>query len=248
MEEVEDFHGCYLLRSTNPKYTGKTYVGYTVDPDRRIRRHNAGLKSGGAWRTDGRGPWDMILVIHGFPNTVSALRFEWAWQHPQKSRRLQHVTKKQKNETSVAYHIRILLEMLRVGPWNRLPLTIRKLNENYELNIPIDCSPPFHMPITSGSVKCRRIPKDEILNMEAKDSSSCSICCSLFQMHDRKLRCLVPECRLLFHVICLSKCFLGSSKNLLPVSGFCPNCNQELLWGDVIRFSRGCYKYLKNNY
>jgi len=81
------------------------------------------------------------------------VQFEWAWQHPAKSRRLRHVvTKKRSRETALQHRFRILTEMLSVGPWWRLPLTIRWLKQEYEMPFPLEKQPPVHMPITYGLV------------------------------------------------------------------------------------------------
>ena len=60
-----------------------------------------------------------VLVVHGFPNDISALRFEWAWQHPKSSRRLNSLPGKKSSEKRFDYELRLLACMLRMGPWDR---------------------------------------------------------------------------------------------------------------------------------
>jgi structure-specific endonuclease subunit SLX1 len=75
----------YLLISTN----GNTYVGATVDLDRRLRQHNKEIK-GGAHATGvkvSQGEvWTRAAHVSGFPDWQAALQFEWRWK--QLSRKL----------------------------------------------------------------------------------------------------------------------------------------------------------------
>lgn len=75
----------YLLESSD----GATYVGATVDVDRRLRQHNKEIK-GGAHATGSRVAkgeiWSRICYVEGFPNWTAALQFEWRWK--QLSRKL----------------------------------------------------------------------------------------------------------------------------------------------------------------
>ncbi|EPY19434.1 structure-specific endonuclease subunit SLX1 [Angomonas deanei] len=82
------FHCVYLLTSLDPQCEGDFYIGYTVDPLRRLRQHNGELVNG-AKRTHRHGrPWCIVCCVSGFAEDRTALKFEWTWQHPKESKRL----------------------------------------------------------------------------------------------------------------------------------------------------------------
>jgi predicted GIY-YIG superfamily endonuclease len=126
------FFGCYLLTSLKEGCSEHTYIGFTVNPKRRIRQHN-GLIANGARTTKRKRPWEMVLVVHGFPSKISALQFEWEWQHPKDSKRMREFARKPPrglgNLWLLKAKVRIVHEMLCIPPWNRFPLTVQWLSE-----------------------------------------------------------------------------------------------------------------------
>jgi predicted GIY-YIG superfamily endonuclease len=81
------FYACYLLKSLKTPRATATYIGSTPNPPRRLRQHNGEISAGASKTRNGR-PWDMVMIVYGFPSKVSALQFEWAWQHPWRTRHL----------------------------------------------------------------------------------------------------------------------------------------------------------------
>lgn len=70
----------YLLVSSY----GATYVGATVDLNRRLRQHNKEIK-GGAKATSAKvikgEIWERACHVRNFPDWSAALQFEWKWKH-----------------------------------------------------------------------------------------------------------------------------------------------------------------------
>ena len=66
----------YLLECTS----GATYVGATVDLERRLRQHNKEIKGGakatGAKVAKGE-TWKRVCYVENFPDWSAALQFEW---------------------------------------------------------------------------------------------------------------------------------------------------------------------------
>ncbi|XP_022109487.1 structure-specific endonuclease subunit slx1-like [Acanthaster planci] len=270
--EIENFFGCYLLLNLNPEFKGRTYIGFTVDPRRRITQHNKGSKYGGAKRTSGRGPWEMVLIVYGFPNKPSALMFEWAWQHPRLCKRLKHVPAKRKTEKRFLFDLRVLSNMLKVGPWCRLPLTVQWLKQEHMREFEDGLQPPVHMPIAFGPVTSIKMhskqkkklgtkstqdeggssegtqEEEEMVEMTQAAKKRCAVCLKRLQA-ESTLSCVHPTCSMEAHILCLAGKFLrhAGGDYLLPVDGNCPVCKQNVLWGDLIRKMRGCYSNLSTS-
>jgi predicted GIY-YIG superfamily endonuclease len=78
MSKTQASHVYLLLSSDN-----STYIGATVDLDRRLRQHNKEIK-GGAHATGSKvekgETWIRAGHVSGFPDWQSALQFEWRWK------------------------------------------------------------------------------------------------------------------------------------------------------------------------
>ncbi|XP_008546837.1 structure-specific endonuclease subunit slx1 [Microplitis demolitor] len=256
---IEKFNGVYLLYCENVKFKGRTYIGYTVDPVRRLKRHNAGFDFGGAKKTSNKGPWNMVLIIHGFPNSRLALRFEWAWQHLDLSLHTRHLSKKKSNQTQVNYLITSVAEMLKVSPWFRLPLTIQWLDLKFSSDYLLKLKFPQHMNIQYGAIEAKKIgwvekqmkkknkingDQDKIDDFEEinciSSFNNCYLCKKNVDLNDR-VECVYKNCKLISHIICLGNLFTKNDKKILPINGICPSCDKLVLWGDIVRKKLGCY-------
>ncbi|XP_025049740.1 structure-specific endonuclease subunit SLX1-like [Alligator sinensis] len=214
----QGFRGVYLLLCTCPERWGRVYVGFTVHPRRRELQHNRGQRYGGAHRTSGRGPWEMVLIVHGFPSNVAALQGSAPpLPGPAPSRELGS------------------------SGWERQGLRGSGAQTPGLLGSGPDLAPPPHMPITSGPFPDQPHLAHQAPPPPAVPGGTCQLCEGHFQGEvDAPLRCIQPGCPLTAHPPCLARHFLKDEPHqLLPVEGCCPCCNTLVRWGDLIRSHLG---------
>jgi structure-specific endonuclease subunit SLX1 len=78
-----------------------TYIGATVNPDKRLAQHNREL-SGGAKATGVRGggvrggEWYRVCYVSGFLDNHQALSFEWHWKWFSKKQNGDPLTRRRK--------------------------------------------------------------------------------------------------------------------------------------------------------
>ncbi|CAL8998861.1 unnamed protein product [Prunus brigantina] len=164
------FFACYLLTSRSPRYKGHTYIGFTVNPRRRIRQHNGEIGQG-AWRTKRKRPWEMVLCIYGFPTNVSALQFEWAWQNPTVSKAVRQAAASFKSLGGLVSKIKLAYTMLTLPPWQSLNITVNFFSTQY----------------TKHSAGCLRLPEQMKVKVCPMDElPSCTkISDDLFENEDK---------------------------------------------------------------
>ncbi|KAB8360749.1 hypothetical protein FH972_024484 [Carpinus fangiana] len=134
---IPAFYCVYLLRSTVSKLA-HVYVGSTPNPKRRLRQHNGEIQ-GGATKTswDRNRPWEMAVMVTGFPSKIAALQFEWSWQNTYKTR---HVDGQDREElhskdklpssgkapaATLRRRLKDLHTLLRANSFARWPLDVR---------------------------------------------------------------------------------------------------------------------------
>lgn len=124
----------------------------------------------------------MQLLSSNIKITFSLVQFEWAWQHPHISRRLSHVTRRTRKESSLQFHWRVLSNMLQVTPWSRLPLTVRWLRQEYRLDFGPQLQPPLHIPLTFGCVRAKKKKQQEDKEQAEIQLEQCLLCSRLVQV------------------------------------------------------------------
>jgi predicted GIY-YIG superfamily endonuclease len=118
------FHAVYLLTSLDPRCEGYFYVGYTVNPARRLRQHNGELTNG-ALRTSRQGrPWTLVCCVSGFSEDRVALKFEWCWQHPHKSSLLKPSVAQLSGLHRLRHAVGVLLLLLQTELFSSMALRL----------------------------------------------------------------------------------------------------------------------------
>eukprot|EP01100_Stratorugosa_tubuloviscum_P003686 TRINITY_DN1898_c0_g2_i2.p1 TRINITY_DN1898_c0_g2~~TRINITY_DN1898_c0_g2_i2.p1 ORF type:complete len:108 (+),score=42.31 TRINITY_DN1898_c0_g2_i2:125-448(+) len=98
----------------------------------------------------------MVVVVFGFPSKISALQFEWEWQNPTRSRRMQDKIRNCSNIGNLYLlraKIRVLYEMLSMPPWRRFPLRVNwnsSDHQEYVINCP---TLPIHIDIQTAPIE-----------------------------------------------------------------------------------------------
>lgn len=116
---------------------GKSYIGASVDVNKRLRQHNGEIK-GGARATHCGRPWIRVCHVQGFPNERTALQFEWKWKSLSTtgSKRKKLYVDKSQNPFSKLNVKHSALKKRLVGLW------MLSLCEKYTYNAPLSKSIP----------------------------------------------------------------------------------------------------------
>lgn len=219
------FYACYLLKAVHFR---STYIGSTPHPPRRLRQHNGELANG-ASKTKHRRPWAMQMLVHGFPSKLSALQFEWAWQHPDRSRHLHD----QRRARALAGCIRLVHRMIATPPFDSLALRVILFTDDahtvwHKLG-------PSLLPAAYHPEGVATLPIPYPAPLPPKTPGTACAVCTLPLDADPLATaiCTAPTCSASSHLTCLASHFADG--RLMPRGGNCPECGDYVLWGDIIK-------------
>lgn len=94
----------------------------------------------------------MVLCIYGFPTNVSALQFEWAWQHPVESLAVRKAAATFKSLSGIANKIKLAYTMLTLQSWQSMSMTVNFFSTKYTKHSAGCPSLPEHMKVQIRSM------------------------------------------------------------------------------------------------
>lgn len=204
----------------------------------------------------------MVLLVHGFPNSRSALYFEWCWQHPQEAKGLREELPKLKhvgNQHHLKAKINVMKLMITLPLWNKFPLTIYWLTDKYHCYLDQSEVVPNHMSTQIGKLEDLFIYKegnlevedenelgeeededDNIWDDETYQNFQCYFCSNRIDKGEDMI-CTSKGCYLVGHISCFGLHFLSESSEkgqLMPTIGKCPKCTLNLKWSTLVTATR----------
>ena len=110
----------YCLVSTD----GSTYIGATVNLERRLRQHNKELV-GGAQITSRKvkagQSWSCYCYVEGFPTWQACLQFEWRWKQLSRKLSLSPLEKRKSALTTLLSFERSTTKAMPYAEWPTPP-------------------------------------------------------------------------------------------------------------------------------
>lgn len=195
----------------------------------------------------------MVALVYGFPSKVAALRFEWAWQKPHLSRRLQtHEIPTGRSSHSAKFKLSILAKMLSTMPWKSMALTVSLLEQSF-LSTFRGLKPKIPDHIQTEEEDLSTFEPDQLpdlvlrpegftvrltpLSPDQLEDTACSCC----EKPDDKqshlmLQCLSEGCPFRAHTSCLAQSAYITHQDscLVPAVFCCPVCKTNLHWQHLL--------------
>jgi len=256
------FCGCYLVRSTLSQHRYSIYIGFTVNPLRRIRQHNGEIQ-GGARKTRSKRPWCFVALVNGFRSQVEALQFEWAWQHPKKSKIVREaiaVEGPTKKRAGWQGQLDILATMLSIEKWRSLEVRIADV-----IATPIPSRLATYSKLTIGAITAWEpacmaaesgvapIALRATKNPDKPDAQKCQENKHIKGQKKRKKDLFVDpmacalcggeggdfhvcrQCKAAAHVSCLGNAFAAVSVRGGRSQGTCPFCAKQIILKNTLQ-------------